>query len=178
MTEQNFPNPNSLDFTDLLEYDEFDVYDKLLPSSDGNGQERLARRPCTDQLCCSSNDKVEGVPLSVELSEVQDKSNDDEPFVKAPELFLRFDGASGDDGGSSGSGVRFRCSVNDNNSCETPVNNDCVELQYENEFDDDDDDVDGNSGFLQFTEATKSYHSMNENENEQLLLEGIFFMIA
>lgn len=173
MTEPSFPNPNSLDFTDLLEYDEFDVYNEL----------PVQRRQCTDELCCNSNEKIDGVPLSIELSQVQDVTDtEQEHFVKASELFLRFDGGVGSTSTSTsdcvvdtscGSGIKFSGSDNGSNSSETPINIDCVELQYENEFDDDDDDCGGNNDFLQFTEATKSYHSMNENENEQLLLEGI-----
>lgn len=161
-------NVNSLDFADLLEYDEFDVYDETLSTLVSQ------RSCCDDQLCCDSITKIEGVPLSVELSQAiagpsQQCFNalptsslvvaDDETFIKAPELFLRF-------------GMNSSNSVDD--FVDTPTNqpNDCVELQYENEFDED--EVDDS---LRFIESSKSYHSVTENENEQLLLEGIeFFM--
>lgn len=165
-------NVNSLDFVDLMEYDEFDDYDDTLSTL-------VSQRPfCDNQQCGDSITELEGVPLSIELSHAiagpsqQCRKTlptpslvvaEDEGFVKAPELFLRF--------GMNGSN-----SVDD--FVDTPTNqpNDCVELQYENEFDEDDDN--GADDFLRFTESTKSYHSVTENENEQLLLEGIEFFYA
>lgn len=158
-------NVNSLDFADLLEYDEFDVYD-----------DALSQRSISDSIT-----QIEGVPLSVELSQsinaIAGPSQqcfkalpapslvvaEDEGFVKAPELFLRF-------------GISSSQSVDD--FVDTPTNqpNDCVELQYENEFDEDEDE--GADDFLRFNESTKSYHSVTENENEQLLLEGIEFFVC
>lgn len=160
-------NVNSLDFADLLEYDEFDVYDEKLSTLVSQ------RSFCDDQLCGDSITKIEGVPLSVELSHAMAGPSkqcfkalpapslvvtEDDGFVKAPELFLRF-------------GINSSNSVDD--FVDTPTNqpNDCAELQYENEFDDD--EGEGADDFLRFSESTKSYHSVTENENEQLLLEGI-----
>lgn len=165
----NCSNVNSLDFADLLEYDEFDVYDDTLSTL-------VSQRSCYDRIT-----ETEGVPLSVELSQSMNATAgpsqqslktlppqllvvaEDKGFVKAPELFLRF-------------GINSSNSVDD--FVETPTNqpNDCVELQYENEFDED--DGDGADDFLRFTESTKSYHSVTENENEQLLLEGIEFFLC
>lgn len=165
----NCSNVNSLDFADLLEYDEFDVYDDTLSTL-------VSQRSCYDRIT-----ETEGVPLSVELSQSMNATAgpsqqslktlpppllvvaEDKGFVKAPELFLRF-------------GINSSNSVDD--FVDTPTNqpNDCVELQYENEFDED--EGDGADDFLRFTESTKSYHSVTENENEQLLLEGIQFFYA
>lgn len=159
-------NPNSLDFVDLMEYDEFDVYDEIQSRS----------LPIDDNRTIDMENS--GVPLSVELSEsmlnrsalpstsqctnqsdaIGDSISSSSSFVKGSELFLRIDGQNVDSAKSSE---------------ETPTTiNVGIELQYENEFYDED-NVDGDN--LQFNETSQSYHSMADNENEQLLLEGIFF---
>lgn len=180
MADSDSPaDPNPLDFIDQLEYDE-------LRRADDPRNSPIARRPnrsCDDQRCCSSHEKGNGVPLSQELEEADRRlfnppptsvrasssvivdtcSNFDEP--RGSELFLRLD-----DPGSVGQTA--------NESLATPSVTvapglDYVggeELQYENEFVDE--AVEGcsreTSGYMDAS------YSMTENENEQLLLEGIW----
>lgn len=139
MTNKQIPKRNSADFSDLLEYDEFEAYDAF-------------QMPQTTE-----NVTVDNVPLSVELAQsIQSSSrnftkSEVEHFVKAPELFLRIDGV-----------------VKSQPEClaETPIK-DCVELQYENEFDDYDE-----SDGIQYANPSTSFNTI-ENDNEQLLLEGM-----
>lgn len=137
MTNNQIPKHNSAaDFSDLLEYDEFEAYDAF-------------------QMPQSADDAVSNnVPLSVELAqsiESTSRKSDSENFVKAPELFLRFDGTVKSEPESL---------------ADTPIR-ECVELQYENEFD----DFEDNDGF-DHPECSTSFRTI-ENDNEQLLLEGM-----
>lgn len=109
MTNNQIPKRNSaVDFSDLLEYDEFEAYDAF-------------EMPQTAEEVVSDN-----VPLSVELAQsIENNSrtrteSDSDSFVKAPELFLRIDGV-----------VKSQ----PESLAETPIR-ECAELQYENEFDD------------------------------------------
>lgn len=137
MTNNQIPKHDSaVDFSDLLEYDEFEAYDAF-------------------QMPSSPDDAVsDNVPLSVELAqsvEHASRQSDSETFVKAPELFLRFDGI----GKSQPESL-----------AETPIR-DFVELQYENEFDEYEDNDE-----LHHPECSTSFRTI-ENDNEQLLLEGM-----
>ncbi len=136
MTNNQIPKRDSaVDFSDLLEYDEFEAYDAFqMPEH---------------------TDEPDNVPLSVELAESIEETNsrksDSENFVKAPELFLRIDG---------------NVKSQPDSLADTPIR-ECAELQYENEFDEyDDNDV------FNHPECSTSFHAI-ENDNEQLLLEGI-----
>lgn len=140
MTNNQIPKQNSaVDFCDLLEYDEFEAYDAF-------------------QIPQTADDVVsDNVPLSVELAQsLQNNSrnctiSDSEHFVKAPELFLRFDGV-----------VKSQ----PESLADTPIR-ECVELQYENEFDDYEE-----SNGIQYPECSTSFHTI-QNDNEQLLMEGM-----
>lgn len=141
MTNHQIPKRNSADFSDLLEYDEFEAYDAFqMPQ---NADETVS----------------DNVPLSVELAQsIENNSrrkSDSENFVKAPELFLRIDGV---------------LKSQPESLAETPIR-ECVELQYENEFD----EYEENDG-LHRAECSTSFSAI-ENDNEQLLLEGISLMI-
>lgn len=110
MTNNQIPKHNSAaEFSDLLEYDEFEAYDAF-------------QMPPT-----STDDAVsDNVPLSVELAQSIDnnrRKSESENFVKAPELFLRIDGVD---------------KSQPDSLTQTPVR-ECAELQYENEFDEYDD---------------------------------------
>lgn len=134
MTDNQLSKPNStVDFSDLLEYDEFEAYDAF-------------------QMPQQTDDEVDpdNVPLSVELEQSLNRKSESENFVKAPELFLRID-----------ANVRSQ----PESLADTPIR-ECVELQYENEFD----EYDQNDGSDR-AECSTSYHTV-ENDNEQLLLEG------
>lgn len=133
MTNNQIPQRNSsVDFSDLLEYDEFEAYDAFqMPE----GTENL---------------DSDNVPLSVELAQSVQSNTKSDNFVKAAELFLRIDG-----------GVKSQ----PESLTQTPIR-DCVELQYENEFDDEESDG------MQYPECSTALHSI-ENDNEQLLLEGM-----
>lgn len=141
MTNNHLSKPSStVDFSDLLEYDEFEAYDAF-------------------QMPQQADDiESDNVPLSVELAqsiENKDAQSESDKFVKAPELFLRIDG-----------NVRSQ----PESLADTPIL-ECVELQYENEFDEYEQSDYGSSR----PECSTSYHNV-ENDNEQLLLEGIFSM--
>lgn len=140
MTNNQIPKRNSaVDFSDLLEYDEFEAYDAF-------------QMPQTVEEDVSDN-----VPLSVELAQsLQNNSrnltvSDSDNFVKAPELFLRIDGV---------------VKSPPESLAETPIR-ECAELQYENEFDDYEE-----SNGIQYPESSTSFHTL-ENDNEQLLMEGM-----
>lgn len=141
MTNNQIPKRNSaVDFSDLLEYDEFEAYDAF-------------------QMPQNSDEAVtDNVPLSVELAQsIQNnrRNSDSDNFVKAPELFLRIDGV---------------VKSPPESLAETPIR-ECVELQYENEFD----EYEDNNG-LHYPECSTSFHTI-ENDNEQLLLEGMSLKI-
>lgn len=175
-------NSESFDLTDLFEYDEFDSFD--------------APRHTFHSLE-SVNDDDFGVPLSVELSQsicqnianasVQSEctTNDHDlvDFVKAPEIFLRIGDAETATGttttittsstkktdGSDKKTDSIESTGSDVSVAQTN-HGDIVELQYENEFSDpntDEYDV-GNLGFERSTQF--------ENDNEQLLFEGIHYI--
>lgn len=159
------PNGSSMDFTELLEYDEFD-------------DDSSNRSP-------PPHDSPVGVPLSIELltaaagnkvpiepedksgcsSSAEEEGETNSNFVKGSELFLRFDGVA--------SAANCVDTPTAGPSSATNFTGAGIELQYDNEFDADDDDDADHRRFLQFNDTSKSYHSMIENENEQLLLEGI-----
>lgn len=168
------PNDGSMDFTELLEYDEFD--------------DDSANRSAVVVFDANIHSPV-GVPLSVELltaarngAKVSTTEEDEQTssFVKGSELFLRLDAPAA---GAASSDTLC--------SDDTPIAGPStavfdpttpfigVELQYDNEFDGNDDDANdaGRNGacnrYLQFNDTSKSYHSMIENENEQLFMEGI-----
>lgn len=158
------------DLTDLCEYDEFDSYDDN-----------------TYQTTSSSNFTEYGVPLSVELSESLCKNQTaineqtSNGFVKAPEIFLRFDtnvssttdftsGSSKQNNDSNLSNELKNCvgtislesKENDN------IRDDCVELQYESEFKDPRLGVDDDN-----TQVIYKRKNSLDNDYEELLLEGI-----
>lgn len=142
MCDKDFSSPTSLDITDLLEYDEYDLDTEA-----------------ADADATATNASSPALPLSAELAlagiqqqRLGHRLDDDEAFTRSPELFLRLDDPA----------------VNDETT--TPAFVGGVELQYENEFDEND----GGLGEGGFAEASRSFHSMAENENEQLLMEGSF----
>lgn len=139
MTNNQLSKPNStVDFSDLLEYDEFEAYDAFqMPSHQ------------TDEA------DPDNVPLSVELEQslaTTNRKSESDNFIKAPELFLRIDANN----------VKSQ----PESLADTPIR-ECVELQYENEFD----EYEANDG-TDRGECSTSYRTV-ENDNEQLLLEGI-----
>lgn len=152
------------DFADLCEYDEYDSYTvKTFQST-------------------SSSYTDHGIPLSVELSESlcasQTPVNETTSnlFVKAPEIFLRFDTAATDlktvvsqipvqNTENNVSKELETISVNPEESKD--VCDDCIELQYENEFANLTSEIDGCSAGI----IHKRSHSL-DNEYEELFLEG------
>lgn len=160
------------DLSDLCEYDEYDSYNEQ-----------------TYQTTTSNSFTEYGVPLSVELSEslcasqILDNEQTSNCFVKAPEIFLRFDSTI-----TSTTACIAQESVQNNeinvsdkleNSEETisfnPKENtdvnicdDCVELQYENEFENPNNEIDGNDAQVKYKQSNSL-----DNEYEELFLEGI-----
>lgn len=155
------------DLANLCEYDEYDSY----------------------QSTSSCNFTECGVPLSVELSESLCKSltlvdqQTSDCFVKAPEIFLRFDPTvtSATDFISPASKQISENNVSNklkNSEGTIPFDteaknnviicDDCVELQYENEFENPNNDVDGDNAHVIY----KPSNSV-DNDYEDLFLEGI-----
>ena len=157
---------------DLCEYEECDSHnDKTYQTS-------------------TTNDSTDyGVPLSVELSESLSKSQTptnkqtSNCFVKASEIFLRIDSTitpTSDfiSNGSSQSNennepnelenseetIVFECKEKKN----VIIRNDCVELQYENEFEDPNDEVDDGS-----SQVICKHNNSLDNDYEELFSEGI-----
>lgn len=145
---------------DLFEYDEFDSYDEY-----------------AYQTANQQDDSVEcGVPLSVELSESLSKNDNAESeqdascFVRSAEIFLRIDGE-----GTSANNRAIQDQSSNNaqpNSLESNgsddvilVGNDCVELQYENEFIESNDEA-------EFLPTNRCRSNSLSNDYEELLFEG------
>lgn len=153
------------DLMDLYEYDEFDSYEEH-----------------TYQTIAYNSLPEGGVPLSVELSESLSENQtpiNDRPstcFVKAPEIFLRV----GSNITSTTDEITTRTNINSAiklSSQESPEINgvvllanqeECVELQYENEFIDPNDEPDS-----EYVLSTNMQNN-GDNDYEELLLEGIF----
>lgn len=166
------------DLMDLFEYDEYDEYDHTYQ--------------LIDEDKCSTES---GVPLSVELSESLHKSQTSvtgqpSDFVKAPEIFLRFDPSgtgiskitetiaesSSDNSGSLKNEPKKLQNCGKLNSLESNESNDvilitngddCVELQYENEF------IDPNEPDCELSQSASKRHNSIDNDYEELLFEGI-----
>lgn len=163
------------DLMELFEYDEFDSYDEhkyqLIAESDFSSES--------------------GIPLSVELSESLSKiqtpvTETVTGFVKAPEIFLRIDAsgteiykteASSDTSNEKNkqknalknSGKSNSLESNDSNDAILLSNQDeCVELQYENEFVGPSDESD-----CELVQTAPKRHNSIENDYEELLFEGI-----
>lgn len=177
MADPTYSDPDSLDFIDLLEYDELQqAYD---PQHNPHSCPSRPNRSCDDQRCCSSAAKGHGIPLSQELDEADRHLFNPVPIPststtshhnaairhqESAELFLRLD---------SNDCVVDKASVD----LDTPVTTTAEffggeELQYENEFDD---AFSGSLAAGGYDECSRSLDgfALGDNENEQLLLEGI-----
>lgn len=167
----------SADLMDLFEYDEFDPYDDH------------TYHLITENSCSTEN----GVPLSVELSDSLSENPtpvSEQPsnrFVKAPEIFLSIDSRisttekkteslsvnSGSGSGGSHKSANSLENCEKSNSLESIESNDvvlvsnqeCVELQYENEFVGPYEEPDLRSAL--------NRHNSIERDYEDLLFEGI-----
>lgn len=167
------------DLMDLFEYDEFDSFDEN-----------------TYRTISATNDLVEGgVPLSVELSESLSKSQtsvseeSSSGFVKAPEIFLRIEANSTGTSSilpSSSEDCNNHRDKNESNKpkfCEksnsiesvdgndvilTAKGDECIELQYENEFLSANEEPD-----CDFLQITHNRTNNIDNDYEELLFEGI-----
>lgn len=165
------------DLEELFEYDEFDSYDE-------NAYQSIIANDVSHEG---------GVPLSIELSESLSKNQTPENelpcnnFTKAPEIFLRIDASTttsnssiyGNDANCCGktSNKIEQCSTL--NSLESSESNDgplsttnrdeCLELQYENEFGSSDETD------CEFVQSTCRQQNNTDNDYEDLLLEGIDF---
>lgn len=175
---------SSTSLTDLFEYDEYDSYESSYAEID------------------TLENLDEGIPLSVELSESISRQCDDRShkittstavadidtdannqFVRAPEIFLRIDNdvvnasqASAITDASTeiktecnGSGGSTESSGSDVSEVRA-TGCDIVELHYENEFIDANADECDDGG--QMSSCQRSMTQF-ENDNEQLLFEGI-----
>lgn len=152
-------NESSTDLTELFEYDEFD-----------------SSLNSIDQNTTTASNSIDGIPLSVELSEAV-SAQQNPNYVKAPEIFLRIDGEANTSTASTTTITTSTANKTENNPIECDRNeiafaaSNFVELQYENEFDDSDDD-----------ENDRVVHSERisqfESENEQILFEGNFAKIV
>lgn len=155
-------NEETLDPAELFEYDEFDSYDEQ-----------------TYHTHATANSESNGVPLSVELSDFFCKQNStldlNASFERAPEIFLRIE-ANNSNATTSNNNILTNVSENwksfeSNDSCENVIlssnSAECIELQYENEF------VEDNE--IDYDSTNVAYHRRNsiENDYEQLLFEGI-----
>lgn len=157
------------DSINLFEYDEFDAYE-------GH----------TYQFKCNGLPEG-GIPLSIELSESLCKSQttvNEKPFnfVRAPEIFLRIDSTSTtelspeilDQNYYNPSGLKHGAKINRLESTKTNdvilfgSQDECVELQYENEFLCPNDDSNND-----FTLSTRNQHDSIDNDYEEVLFEGI-----
>lgn len=164
MCDKDFTSPTSLDITDLLEYDEFQTYDEPL-SSTTNG---------------SSLQIPDAVPLSEELAEAvaaqASEQHQSDDFSKSAPLFLRLEDSDGiasvsNRATTSTAARQDSADEIDDAAAGFPLGAG-IELQYENEFDENNGDG-SEDGFGHFGGTMmRSYHSMAENENEQLLMEG------
>lgn len=163
------------DLADLCEYDEYDSYNEK-----------------TYQTTLSSSFTEYGIPLSVELSEslCASQTLDDKQisncFVKAPEIFLRFDSTitsvkdcipqatvqNNENNSSKLDNSEETITLNSKENNDVNVCDDCVELQYENEFEDPNNEV--IHSYVQ-----KSYKRNNslDNDYEELFLEGIYISL-
>lgn len=159
------------DLADLCEYDEYDSYNEK-----------------TFQTT-SSGFTEHGIPLSVELSESLCASQTpvNEPSsnfsVRAPEIFLRFDSTntsvtdfktfvphvSIQNAENNVSKESETFPFNPEESNDVNICDDCVELQYENEFENLSNDIDDCSGEIIHKRRSNSL----ENDYEELLSEGI-----
>lgn len=154
--------------TDLANFCEFDEYDSYQSTS-------------------SSSFIEYGVPLSVELSEslcesqTPVKKQTSNCFVKAPEIFLRFDSTITSATSSHASRQSDEndvlnklensdetISLGSNEKNKVNICDDCVELQYENEFENPNDEVDDGNSQVIYDRSNSS-----DNDYEELFLEGI-----
>lgn len=120
---------------------------------------------------------VEGVPLSVELSESILRSSESagssssQCFVKSADIFLRIDSdvdSVTETDSNSSNAKQLSTATSDASSSKQFFIDGGSELQYENEFFDPNDDESN------FTEAPRINHRLSlESDNEQLLFEGI-----
>lgn len=172
-------NDESTDLAELFEYDEFDSYDsQTYPTID------------EIQSACGINS---GVPLSVELSQCLSTSIDcssssnHDSFVKAPEIFLRIDPTNNSGAGDAtneaktvnslestqpidAEQTKSIDSIDSCNDVKLSTNRDqCIELQYEDEF------IDSNDDENDYDSTNVAYERRNsiESDYEQLLFEGI-----
>lgn len=144
--------------SDLFEFDDFDCYDEN-----------------TYRTILTTNRLVEeGVPLSIELSETLNRNqntvnehSDSSDFVKASEIFLRLET----------SGTETSKSLAEVNTIETTDSlisasnqEECIELQYENEFIGPNDEPD-----LDFLRTARDRTNSIYNDYEELLFEGTNF---
>lgn len=167
-------NDETTDLAELFEYDEFDSYDsQTYPTIDAINN------------ACGGNS---GVPLSVELSQCLQKSTEqstsntpsaNDNFVKAPEIFLRFDGNNSGIASVHGNLAQPQIhdeqsnSIDSIDSCRDVLNpsidrDQCYELQYEDEFIDSNDENECDSSNVVYERRNSI-----ESDYEQLLLEGI-----
>lgn len=161
-------NEVSPDLLELYEYDEFDSYEEHLNQA----------------IVAAKETASDGVPLSVELSEslhsnqsVNEERNTDASevlFEKAPEIFLRIGAPETETEceiklklQSEGHNVSVESIDNNDVLLVTDGADECIELQYENEFEDSTDDVDCN-----VAHSSNRPKSFIEDEYEQLLFEG------
>lgn len=166
------PKNISLDLADLLEYDEFDSFEAArdLPSPDNEIGVPLSVE-LSDSMC-----QISG-PTTVPSQTPFDGGPNDDGFVKSAEIFLRLD--SDNDSGTTTTITIASGSLNSKQSLDSTGGGpssgqfssiDCdIELQYENEF------FDPNNDECNFVTEPSTVHrrSTIEIDNEQLLLEGI-----
>lgn len=179
-----FTDPDSLDFIDLLEYDELQqVYD---PQRNPHTTCTSSRpnRSCDDQRCCSSAAKGNGIPLSQELDEADRKLFNPVVATAAPSSVQRQRTASSSRQGSAELFLRLDSSesVEDgaDDECDATVTSTGgeyfggEELQYENEFEDGLSGASGGGCAVDCSRVDGLF--LGDNENEQLLLEGILLL--
>lgn len=153
------------DLADLCEYDEYEDSDSYNVK--------------TYQTASSAEEEY-GIPLSVELSEslgecrTLDNKQTPDCFVKSSEIFLRFDsndticGDSNEKNNDASNRNEGIIPVESKDYNDVVIRRDCVEVQYENEFDNSNDEL--------LTTNAQIIHEGNnslDNDYEELLLEGI-----
>lgn len=182
------PIESSPSLTDLFEYDEYDSY--VNPYAEINTSEHFDEGiPLSVELSESLSRQINNVPHNI-TSSATDNDTDDisEQFVKAPEIFLRLENdvvtaATSASTADANRKIKTECdrigdsiesSGSDVSVVPTTIEIECdiVELHYENEFidaydADECDDVD------QTMSMSQRLTTQFENENEQLLFEGI-----
>lgn len=188
------------DLRDLFEYDEMEYFDAFESTETQKETKTPDGIPLSiellESMCQNSGESTSALAISTNPNTARNPLQNPKIFVKSPEIFLRFDNSDLDVANPSKStqseydsttaplnrpsSMNLLCDnkcdsfeSNEGSDNQTNGNDVCQftnELQYENEFFDPKFDDVGNNFF---NEIDALHQSTSENDNEQLLLEGI-----